>query len=139
MPLFEDEDPDMIDRREFLQVTLTSAAGFAVADLVDAAQSGASDRSAVVAQIAPRHGARKNSRPRAVPPTACVPPRPSITRFIAMDQCGTRRPEPGAPHARSISAVQPPVAISTARARIGKGGDPGCTDCAITPATRPSS
>ena len=30
----------------------------------------------VPAMVAPRQGARKNSRPRAVPPTACVPPWP---------------------------------------------------------------
>jgi acetylornithine deacetylase/succinyl-diaminopimelate desuccinylase-like protein len=49
----------MIDRREFLQTTLTSAVALAVAEPRVAAQvaAGAPDRDAVVAHIAPRHDA----------------------------------------------------------------------------------
>ena len=49
----------MIDRRDFLQTTLTSAVALAVAEPRVAAQgtAGAADRDAVVAHIAPRHDA----------------------------------------------------------------------------------
>jgi len=47
----------MIDRREFLQATLAGAAAFTVGDVADAAQAGAADLAAVVAQIAPSHAA----------------------------------------------------------------------------------
>ncbi len=49
-----------IDRREFLQTTLTGAAGFALVDPLSAAQSprpAGAAKDAVIAQIAPRHAA----------------------------------------------------------------------------------
>ena len=47
----------MINRREFLQMTATGTAAFALVDRAGAAQTGEADRAAVVAQIAPRHAA----------------------------------------------------------------------------------
>ena len=47
----------MIDRREFIQTTLTGAAAFAAFQRVEAAQAVDPNRAAVVAQIAPRHNA----------------------------------------------------------------------------------
>ena len=47
----------MIDRRRFLQTTIAGAAGLAVTNPADAAQTGDAGRDAVIAQIAPRHDA----------------------------------------------------------------------------------